>query len=266
MICWIGFLVNFVLASNGGGCRNLTMNLEGNAEVILSKALNHLGLTLDQQKITLLLKYSYLLMQGLASQRLTGENTIKDLINRQICDCLFPLIKIAFKKDSRIVDLGSGGGLPGIPLAICLPECKLHLLEASQKKSSFLAETAGALELKNVVIITKRAEDCGRDDAHREKYDYIMSKAVAEAAVLAELALPLLLPGGRVYFFKGPRGEQEMAAATKALKLCGGKVTDCYDYTLPAGEIRKIYVIEKIALTPAQYPRTAGKPARRPLK
>jgi 16S rRNA (guanine527-N7)-methyltransferase len=266
MICWIGFSVNFVSASNGEGCRCLIMNREGNAEVVLSEALNHLGLALDQRKKELLLKYGALLLQGLASQRLTGEKTIEDLINHQICDSLFPIKKVAFEKGSRIVDLGSGGGLPGIPLAICLPDCKLHLIDSSQKKSSFLEETAQALGLKNVVIITKRAEDCGRHDAHREKYDYILSKAVAEAAVLAELALPLLLPGGKAYFYKGPRGEQEMAAAAKALKVCGGEVTNCYDYKLPEGEIRKIYVIEKIALTPAKYPRPAGKPARRPLK
>jgi 16S rRNA (guanine527-N7)-methyltransferase len=242
------------------------MDRESNAEVILSEALNHLGLELDEKKRKLLLKYGSLLLKGLERQRLTGESTIEDLINRQICDCLFPIKRILFEKGSHIVDLGSGGGLPGIPLAICLPECKLYLIDASQKKAAFLEETATVLGLENVVIITKRAEDCGRDVAHREKYDYILSKAVAEAAVLAELALPLLLPGGKGIFYKGPRGEQEMAAAAKALTVCGGKVTNRYDYTLPAGEVRSIYVIEKVTLTPAQYPRTAGKPARRPLK
>ncbi len=242
------------------------MDQESKPKVVLSEALNNLGLALDEQKKELLLKYCSLLLNGLKKQRLTGENSIEDLINRQIYDCLFPIKRILFEKNSRIVDLGSGGGLPGIPLAICLPECKLFLIDASQKKTAFLEETAHSLGLENVIIVRERAEYCGRDAAYREKYDYVLSKAVAEAAVLAELALPLLLPGGKAVFYKGPRGEQEMSAAAKALTLCGGEVTNHYDYTLPAGEKRTIYLVEKVRLTPAQYPRTAGKPAHRPIK
>jgi len=242
------------------------MNQAIKPEIVLNEAIKNLGLTLEEQKKGLLLEYCSLLLAGLKKQRLTGENSIEDLINRQIYDCLFPVKSRSFETNSRIIDLGSGGGLPGIPLAICLPECKLFLLDASQKKAAFLEETVHSLELKNVNIIRERAENCGRDSAYREKFDYVLSKAVAKAAVLAELALPLLFPGGKAVFYKGPRGEQEMKAAARALTLCGGKLTERLDYTLPTGEKRVIYMVEKVVLTPAQYPRTEGKPARRPIK
>lgn len=242
------------------------MDQESKPEVVLSEALKNLGLTPDEQKKELLLNYCSLLLAGLKKQRLTGEYSIEDLINRQIYDCLFPITRLSFKNGTRIVDLGSGGGLPGIPLAICLPECKLLLLDANQKKATFLEETARSLGLENVNILRERAEYYGRDPACRERFDYVLSKAVAKAAVLAELALPLLLPGGKAVFYKGPRGEQEMSEAAKALTLCGGKLTDHYDYTLPTGEKRTIYLVEKVASTPAQYPRSTGKPARRPIK
>jgi len=155
--------------------------------------------------------------------------------------------------------------LPGIPLAICLPECRVYLLEANQKKASFLDDTVHSLELKNVEVLRERAEYYGRDVACRERFNYVLSKAVAKAAVLAELALPLLLPGGKAVFYKGPRGEQEMLEAAKALTLCGGRLISQFGYALPTGESRTIFLVEKNAVTPAQYPRSVGKPGRRPL-
>lgn len=235
-------------------------------DLVLSESLKTLGLALDDRKQLLLLDYCRLLLEGLSKQRLTGEDNIEDLISRQIYDCLFPIKKIAFENDSRIVDLGSGGGLPGIPLAICLPECRVYLLDANQKKASFLEDTVHSLGLINVEVLRERAEYYGRNVAYRERFNYVLSKAVAKAAVLAELALPLLLPGGKALFYKGPRGEQEMMEAAKALTLCGGRLISQFDYALPAGESRAIYLVEKNAVTPAQYPRSVGKPGRRPLK
>jgi len=242
------------------------MDSEIKPDSVLSESLKNLGLALNERKQLLLLDYCALLLDGLSKQRLTGEENIEGLINRQIYDCLFPMKKITFENGSRIVDLGSGGGLPGIPLAICLPECKVYLLDANQKKASFLEETANSLGLNNVVILRERAEYYGRDVAYRERFDYVLSKAVAKAAVLSELALPLLLPGGKAVFYKGPRGEQEMLEAEKALILCGGRLVSFFNYALPAGERRIIYLVEKVAFTPAQYPRSVGKPERRPLK
>lgn len=242
------------------------MDRVGNPDLTLYKALRKLGLSLDKGKIESLITYCLLLLEGLSRQRLTGESSLEDLINRQLCDCLFPIKKIAFKKGQRIVDLGSGGGLPGIPLAICLPECQLYLLDANKKKAAFLEETALSLGLKNVIVLRQRAEAYGQDPAYREKYEYVVSKAVAKAAALAELALPLLALGGNAIFYKGPRGEQEMSEAERAIKVCGGKINNCYQYTLPNGEKRAIYLVKKIELTPAQYPRSAGRPARRPIK
>lgn len=233
---------------------------------MLTEALNKLGLSLDKEKIGLLISYCKLLLEGLSKQRLTGENSLEDLINRQLCDCLFPIKIITFKKGHRIVDLGSGGGLPGIPLAICLPECQLYLLDANKKKAAFLEKTALALGLENVCVLRERAEYYGQDAAYREKFEYVVSKAVAKTATLAELALPLLAPGGKAIFYKGPRGQQEMSEAARSITVCGGKMTGLYNYTLLNGEKRFLYLVKKIESTPAQYPRSAGRPAHRPIK
>ncbi len=234
--------------------------------IVLNAALDNLGLDLDNTKKELLLQYCNLLLQGHNKKRLTAENSITGLIKRQIFDSLYPIKIIGFAKGSRLADLGSGGGLPGVPLAICLPDCTLFLIEASENKAEFLEKTAYELQLENIVIVKQRAELSGHDARYREQFDFVLSKAVAEAAVLAELTMPLLLPGGKAIFYKGPRGVQEMAEAARALSLCGGKVISQYNYDLPSGEKRTIYLIGKVAITPAQYPRSAGKPARRPLK
>ncbi len=242
------------------------MEIKNKPDAILTLAIKKLELKIDQQQEELLLRYCSLLLEGLSKQRLTGECRLEELVNRQIYDCLYPLKKVIFGSGSRIVDLGSGGGLPGIPIAVCVPECRIYLIEANQKKAAFLVDTARSLKLDNVFVLNERAEHYGRAEAHREQYHYVLSKAVAAAAVLAELALPLLLPGGQAIFYKGPRGEEEMNEATKAISVCGGSLVNRYDYKLPAGEQRSIYLVEKINPSPSLYPRAAGKPAKNPIK
>ncbi len=235
------------------------------AETVIKNALEKMGLKLSDEKLAKLLAYCTLLIEGLRYQRLTGESNIIELINRQITDCLFPLIRIVFKSNSRIVDLGSGGGLPGVPLAICVPEVSFYLLEANQRKAAFLEKTIKQLDLNNVFILIGRAELFGHDNLHREKYDYVVSKAVASTAALAELALPLLKIGGEALFYKGPLGRGELFRAARAIELCGGRYDDSWEYILPAGEKRFIYQLKKIKETPREYPRSPGKPARKPL-
>lgn len=206
------------------------------------------------------------LIIGLKKVRLTGESTAEELFNKQIYDSLYPIKIITFKKGGKILDLGSGGGLPGIPLSIVLPENEIVLLDSNKKKTTYIAETVNRLSLKNVQVINGRAEEYGHLEGHRGSYDYVVSKAVAEMNVLAEYTLPFLKVQGDTMLYKGPRGEQELLAAAGAIKICGGEYLQSHHYKLPGGEERVLYIIRKTDITPDKYPRRIGVPNKNPIK
>lgn len=234
--------------------------------LLLEEMLTDLELEASKLQKTQLLRYVDLLLEGLTKQRLTGENSAEALIGKQLYDSLYPLKLIKFRTDCKILDLGSGGGLPGIPLKILVEESFFYLMDANQRKIQFLRETTAALGLKNLFTLEGRAEKWGQSAEYRESFDYIFIKAVSEMAVLAELGLPLLRLGGQLLLYKGPRGKDEASAAINAITKCGGKLENVWHYCLPSGESRSLYQLLKIAPSPHQYPRADGKPAHKPLR
>lgn len=232
---------------------------------IVEEMLKKLELTVTESRLHLLLGYAEILLEGLKKQRLTGEKTINGIIGKQIYDCLYPLKLITIPCGSKVLDLGTGGGLPGIPVKICMPNINLTLLDSNQRKSVFLESVVRELGLENVICMTGRAEEIGRQTIHREQYDYVISRAVAEMVVLAELALPLIKLGGRALLYKGSRGICEAERAAKSIALCGGEIEQVWSYTLETGEQRSLFMLAKNENTPAQYPRKAGRPSRKPL-
>lgn len=212
-----------------------------------------------------LFEYAKMLYMGLKKQRLTGERTIEGIIVKQLYDSLYPLTVVENMKRSRILDLGSGGGLPGLPIKILLPETDMYLMDSNNRKIQFLNEVSTTLGLKKIKHICGRAEEWGHDHNHREKYDYVTSKAVAELAVLSELTLPFLKIGGRALLYKGPRWQEEAEFAKTAIESCGGATDGIWHYKLLTGEKRVIFIIRKNDITPACYPRAVGKPAKRPI-
>jgi 16S rRNA (guanine527-N7)-methyltransferase len=233
--------------------------------LLLEEMLTDLGLEGSKLQKTQLLHYVDLLLEGLAKQRLTGENTAEALIGKQLYDSLYLLKFIKFRTGSKILDLGSGGGLPGIPLKILVDDSLFYLMDANKRKIIYLDATTVALGLNNLFTLEGRAEKWGQSAEYRESFDYIVIKAVSEMAVLAELGLPLLRLGGQLLLYKGPRGEEEANTAVNAIAKCGGKLENVWDYCLPSGESRSLYQLLKIAPTPPQYPRADGKPAHKPL-
>jgi 16S rRNA (guanine527-N7)-methyltransferase len=161
---------------------------------------------------------------------------------------------------TRILDVGSGGGLPALPLAIALPERQFTLLEATGKKARFLSETARALGLDNVSVICERAETFGQQAEGRARFDAVTSRAVSRLSVLLELTLPFVRVGGLALALKGERAELEIQDAERALKVLGGTVSGV-ERTSTGTIVR----IAKTAPTPAKYPRRPGEPKRTPL-
>jgi 16S rRNA (guanine527-N7)-methyltransferase len=161
----------------------------------------------------------------------------------------------------RVVDVGTGGGLPGIPLAIALPDVRFTLIEATGKKVQFLRLVRKRLGLMNVDVVQARAEAAGQDRKnHREIYDIAIARAVGSLAVLVELAGPLVKPGGVMLAVKGEKAQQEVTEAEEAI----AKIGLSFDQIVPTATSR-VVVLPKIARTPKTYPRRDGEPSRVPI-
>ena len=181
--------------------------------------------------------------------------------------CLLALRAWPLPAGTALIDVGAGAGFPGLPLKIVCPDLRLTLLEATGKKVKFLEHLVAKLSLSGVTAFQARAEEVGRDPAHREQYDWALARAVAELPVLAEYLLPLVRVGGRCLAQKGASAAAEAQATGRALKVLGGRLDRILPVELPGeAETRYLVVIEKVTPTPAKYPRRPGLPAKAPLR
>ncbi len=168
---------------------------------------------------------------------------------------------------ARLIDVGAGAGFPGLPLKLVCPEIKLTLLEATGKKVTFLQHLVRVLGLQGVEVIHGRAEELGRDPAHRERYDWALARAVAEMPTLSEYLLPLVRVGGAMLAQKGEDAAAEVHGADSAITTLGGRVRQLMVVELRGlAETRYLVVVDKVAATPEKYPRRPGIPKKRPLK
>jgi 16S rRNA (guanine527-N7)-methyltransferase len=156
----------------------------------------------------------------------------------------------------RLVDVGSGGGVPGIPLAIARPDATVLLVESTKKKAVFLEQTAKALGLQNVTVSQERAEDVGQSNL-RETFDIAVARAVATLDWLAEWLLPLVRKGGKVLAMKGERVATELPTAQRAIKFLGGGPAVVHPIELPGTEHRVVVYIPKMDRTDSRFPRPA---------
>jgi 16S rRNA (guanine527-N7)-methyltransferase len=166
--------------------------------------------------------------------------------------------------DARsLVDVGSGGGLPGLPLKITRPELAVTLVEADQAKAAFLVHACARLELQGVEVVARRAEEIGHDPRYREAFDLAVARALARMPVLVELCLPLVRIGGRLLAQK--TDQEDIAAAQRAIELLGGSLDSVSPARSAARAAGIVVVVSKIRATPDAYPRRAGTPDRKPL-
>jgi len=175
-----------------------------------------------------------------------------------------------FKNEKlKIIDIGTGAGFPGIPAKIVYDNIQLALLDSLEKRISFLKEVKEALGFKNdVSILHGRAEDMGVSPEYREIFDISAARAVAALPVLLEYCLPFVKTGGIFIAMKGNREQtaKEVESSKKALEILGGKIEEIKETVIPSTDInRNIIIIKKYRQTPAEYPRKAGKPAKKPL-
>jgi 16S rRNA (guanine527-N7)-methyltransferase len=218
--------------------------------------------SLDDDQLSKLSAYLDLLFAANQRMNLTRLTDRAAAETGHIADALTVLAFLP-ARPHRLADVGAGGGVPGIPLAIARPDSSVVLIEATQKKAAFLSEAAGSLGLTNVQVIAQRAEEVAAGRM-RESFDVAVARAVGELVWLAEWCVPLVKVGGSVLAMKGPRVADEIPAAAHALRLLGAGQPTIHPADLPGDRHHVIVQIPKIHPTHSRYPRhpttAKGKP------
>ena len=210
-------------------------------------------------------KYMQLLLEWNNKINLTAITIPEEIILKHFIDSLTIYKKLI--RGAKIIDVGTGAGFPGIPLAIIDENLKITLNDSLNKRLIFLTEVKKQLKLDNIEIIHARAEEIGQNKKYREKFDYATSRAVANLSTLSEYLLPLVKINGKCICMKASNIEEELNQAQNAIKVLGGEVTDIEKFKLPQSDIdRTIITISKTKNTPNKYPRKAGTPSKDPIK
>lgn len=194
---------------------------------------------------------------------LTAITDESEVITKHFADSLSILKYI--KNNSKVIDVGTGAGFPGIPLKIANESLKITLLDSLNKRVLFLDEVIKELNLKDINTIHGRAEEVAHDKDHREQYDIAVCRAVAKLNVLAEYMLPYLKVGGTFICMKGPNINEEIDSSMKAIKLLGGKIEKVESFELEENQ-RNIIIIKKEKNSPKNFPRKAGTPSKSPIE
>ena len=223
-----------------------------------------MGIHLPPAAITAFGKYFDLLGQRGQNVNLTAITGAQDVAQLHFLDSLALLGAYDFR-DAHVIDVGSGAGFPGVPLKIAEPSIMLTLMDATRKRVEFLSELCMELPI-DAACLQARAEEAARSRETRERYDIVVSRAVARLNLLCELCLPLVRPGGVFIAMKGPEPADELAEARSAIITLGAEPWKCIDYMIPGTEIaRTAVLISKTTTTPDKYPRRYAKMQKAPL-
>ncbi|MDR7871403.1 MAG: 16S rRNA (guanine(527)-N(7))-methyltransferase RsmG [Tissierellaceae bacterium] len=235
-------------------------------ENLLLKGGAQLGLNLGDQELERFSKYKELLKEWNEKINITAITDDEDIDIKHFLDSLTPFVTDIFNGNKKVIDIGTGGGFPGVPLKIVNPNLDVTLLDSLNKRIVFLNEVIKDLGLEGINAIHGRAEEFSIKPIYREKYDICVSRAVASLNTLSEYCIPFVKVGGYFVSMKGPDVDEELNLSQNAIKLLGGKVIEKKLVQIPESDIvHSLIIIQKIRETPTKYPRGGGKPRKNPL-
>lgn len=218
------------------------------------------NINLDEEKLNKLNEFYRQLIFYNNSFNLTNITEENDVFIKHFLDSIYP--EYLIEKNSSILDIGAGAGFPSLPLKIYRPDLNVVMIDSLNKRVNFLNEMINVLKLSGISAYHFRAEDFIKDN--REKFDYVVVRAVAKLNTLTEYALPFLKIGGKLLAYKGGEVEEEISSSQNALKILGGKIEKVEKFELE-GNNRSIVVVKKISKSPEKYPRGKNLPKLKPL-
>ena len=225
------------------------------------------GIGYDDEKAEQLAGYMEEILRLNSSVNLTAITDRDEFIQKHYIDSLLCSGISEFAEADTVIDVGTGGGFPGVPLAVAFPEKKFTLIDSLGKRVKIVAETCAELGINNVDVIHGRAEDLARRGDMRERFDICVSRAVANMSTLAEYCLPFVRTGGSFIAYKGPECDEEISAAGKAIALLGGgEVRDERPDVKGVSFEHRLIVIHKKKNTPSKFPRRVGTPSKDPIR
>ena len=232
----------------------------------IQDAANAAGVPLSEAQAAQLLRYRDLLIEWNARFNLTAITDDESILARHFVDSLTVLRVLNAGAGQTLLDVGTGAGLPGIPLKIAQPDLDVTLMDSTGKKVTFCQAVIDDLKLAGIRAVKERAEEAAHRPAYREEFDVVTARALAPLPVLVEYLLPFVRVGGLCIAMKGSDAEAEIAQAARAIQMLGGALLRTEPVTLPGlPDQRALVVIEKLSPSLRLYPRQAGKPRTSPL-
>lgn len=240
------------------------MDKQGFVSDLINEASKN-NIFIDEQTAVKIEQFKSILLEWNEKINLTRITDSDDFIKKHVIDSLMVINRVCVKKDSKIIDIGTGPGIPGILIKLLRPDLHVSLLESQRKKANFIQYALEQMKLTDVIIINDRAENAAKKRDFREKYDIAVARAVSSLNVLLELCLPFVRIGGTFVAMKGEDPKQEISEAKNSIRVLKGKIEEIIDYSLDNENKRTLVLIKKIGKTPADYPRRPGIPAKKPL-
>lgn len=233
---------------------------------LMKRAANEVGLELTELQYEQFIKYMRLLQEWNEKINLTAITDDEEVIKKHFIDCIKAFKSDTIKNAKTIIDVGTGAGFPGLPIAIMNPNVKVTLLDSLNKRINYLNTVVRELGLKNVTTIHSRAEDGARKPELREKFDVATSRAVANMAVLSEYCMPYVKKDGYFVALKGPAVDEELKNATNAIKTLGGELKEIIEVSIEETDLKhNIVEVKKLNPCSKTYPRKAGTITKKPL-
>lgn len=232
----------------------------------LKRKAEQLNIKLDDNQLKQFRMYYEMLIEKNKVMNLTAITEFEEVLDKHFIDSILLGTVMELKRNTSVIDVGTGAGFPGIPLKIAYPHLKVTLLDSLNKRVNFLNEVIDSLQLTDIAAIHLRAEDGARNPLYREAFDLCVSRAVANLSTLSEYCLPFVKKSGYFVSYKAFQIQEELEQAEHAVTVLGGRLESVQSVTLPETDIiRQFVCIQKIKNTPKTYPRKAGTASKQPI-